>query len=38
MVENDRVKVQYADGSVKEDVKYKSVENEVNGGQAVILE
>ena len=35
---NDRVKVQYADGSVKEDVKYKSVENDVNSGKAVIVE
>ena len=35
---NDRVKVQYQDGTVKEDVKFKSVENDVNSGQAVIIE
>ena len=35
---NDRVKVQYADGTIKEGVKYKSVENDVTGGQAVIIE
>ena len=34
---NDRVSVQYADGSVKEDVKFKSVENDVNDGKCVVL-
>ena len=35
---NDRVKVQYEDGSIKEDVKYKSVENDINSGKAVIID
>jgi len=35
---NDRVKVQYADGTVKEDVKFKSVESDVNNGNAVIID
>lgn len=35
---NDRVKVQYADGTVKEDVKFKSIENDVASGQAVIID
>ena len=35
---NDRVKVQYSDGSVKEDVKYKSVEADILSGKCVIVE
>ncbi|BDD02639.1 preprotein translocase subunit SecA [Aureibacter tunicatorum] len=35
---NDRVKVQYADGTVKEDVKFKSVENDLRDGKCVIIE
>ncbi|WP_109833285.1 preprotein translocase subunit SecA [Reichenbachiella versicolor] len=35
---NDRVTVQYTDGSVKEDVKFKSVENDVKEGKCVVIE
>jgi len=35
---NDRVNVQYADGTVKRDVKYKTVENDVMSGRAVLIE
>ena len=35
---NDRVTVQYEDGSVKEEVKFKSVEHDVKTGRAVVLE
>jgi preprotein translocase subunit SecA len=35
---NDRVKVQYTDGTVVEDVKFKSVENDVNNGKAVVID
>ena len=35
---NDRVNVQYADGTVKRDVKYKTVENDVLTGRAVLIE
>jgi preprotein translocase subunit SecA len=35
---NDRVTAQYADGSVKKDVKYKSVELDVAAGKCVIIE
>jgi len=35
---NDRVKVQYPDGNIKENVKYKSVEEDVMSGDCVIVE
>ncbi|WP_281615508.1 preprotein translocase subunit SecA [Flammeovirga sp. SubArs3] len=35
---NDRVTVKYQDGTVKEGVKYKSVENDITNGACVILE
>ncbi|AWW31026.1 preprotein translocase subunit SecA [Echinicola strongylocentroti] len=35
---NDRVSVQYTDGNVKKDVKYKSVEQDITSGKCVILE
>ena len=35
---NERVNVQYADGSVKRDVKYKTVENDVMSGKAVLID
>ena len=35
---NDRVSVQYADGSVKKDVKFKVVEDDVREGKCVIVE
>ncbi len=35
---NDRVSVQYMDGSVKRDVKYKTVEDDVQNNKCVILE
>ena len=35
---NDRVKVQYQDGTVKEAVKFKSVESDLNEGKCVIIE
>jgi preprotein translocase subunit SecA len=35
---NERVNVQYADGSVKRDVKYKIVENDVMSGKAVLID
>ncbi|MGY6520811.1 MAG: preprotein translocase subunit SecA [Mongoliitalea sp.] len=35
---NDRVNVQYADGRLVKDVKYKSVEQDVEAGKCVILE
>lgn len=35
---NDRVTAQYADGSLKEDVKFKSVEADVANGKCVIVE
>ncbi len=35
---NDRVTVQYTDGSIKKDVKYKSVEEDINTNRCVILE
>lgn len=35
---NDRVSVQYADGTVKKDVKFKSVEQAVSKGECVIVE
>ncbi|AFL83460.1 preprotein translocase subunit SecA (ATPase, RNA helicase) [Belliella baltica DSM 15883] len=35
---NDRVTAQYADGSVKKDVKFKSVELDVAAGKCVIIE
>jgi preprotein translocase subunit SecA len=34
---NQRVTVQYADGSIKEDVKYKTVEQDVESGRAVVI-
>jgi preprotein translocase subunit SecA len=34
---NQRVTVQYIDGSIKEDVKYKTVEQDVEGGRAVVI-
>ena len=35
---NARVSVQYADGSVKRDVKYKTVENDLMSGKAMLVE
>jgi preprotein translocase subunit SecA len=35
---NDRVSVQYQDGSIKTDVKYKSVEQDVVEGKCVVIE
>ena len=35
---NDRVTVQYEDGSIKEEVKFKSVEQDVRTGRAVVIE
>ncbi|QJW88297.1 preprotein translocase subunit SecA [Spirosoma taeanense] len=35
---NARVSVQYADGSVKRDVKFKTVENDVMSGRAMLIE
>ncbi len=35
---NARVSVQYADGSVKRDVKFKTVENDVVSGKAMLIE
>ncbi|MFD1817084.1 preprotein translocase subunit SecA [Pseudarcicella hirudinis] len=34
---NQRVTVQYKDGSIKENVKYKTVEQDVEGGLAVVI-
>lgn len=35
---NARVSVQYPDGSVKRDVKYKTVENDIVSGRAMLIE
>ncbi|GAA4348677.1 preprotein translocase subunit SecA [Hymenobacter saemangeumensis] len=35
---NDKVSVQYMDGTVKRDVKYKSVEQDVETGRAVLID
>ena len=35
---NARVNVQYVDGTVKKDVKYKSVENDLMSGKAMLIE
>jgi preprotein translocase subunit SecA len=35
---NDKVTVQYGDGSVKKDVKFKSVENDLRAGKCRIIE
>ncbi|HEY8401990.1 MAG TPA: preprotein translocase subunit SecA, partial [Cytophagaceae bacterium] len=35
---NDRVSVQYMDGSIKKDVKYKTVEDDINNNKCVIIE
>ena len=35
---NARVNVQYPDGSVKRDVKYKTVENDIVSGRAMLIE
>ena len=35
---NDRVNVQYADGSVKQDVKFKTVEADIKSNNCVIIE
>ena len=35
---NDKVNVQYMDGTVKRDVKYKSVEQDVESGRAVLID
>ncbi len=34
---NQRVTVQYIDGTIKEDVKYKTVEQDVDAGRAVVI-
>ena len=35
---NARVNVQYGDGSVKRDVKFKNVENDVMSGRALLID
>ncbi|MDB5234763.1 MAG: secA, partial [Hymenobacter sp.] len=35
---NDKVNVQYMDGTVKRDVKYKAVEQDVESGRAVLVD
>ncbi|MDN3669295.1 preprotein translocase subunit SecA [Echinicola jeungdonensis] len=35
---NDRVSVQYANGNVKKDVKYKSVEQDITSGKCIVIE
>lgn len=35
---NEKVSVQYGDGSVKRDVKYKTVENDIISGKAVLID
>ena len=35
---NERVTVQYADGTVKKDVKYKTVEQDIENNKCVLLE
>ncbi len=35
---NDRVNVQYRNGTVKRDVKFKTVENDVQSGEAVLID
>ncbi|QKZ11928.1 preprotein translocase subunit SecA [Spirosoma sp. KUDC1026] len=35
---NERVNVQYADGSIKRDVKYKTVENDIESGRAILVD
>ena len=35
---NERVTVQYTDGTVKEDVKYKAVEEDIKSNKCVVLE
>lgn len=35
---NEKVNVQYADGSVKRDVKYKTVENDIESGRAILVD
>lgn len=35
---NDRVSVQYTDGNTKKDVKYKSVEQDIESGKCVLLD
>jgi preprotein translocase subunit SecA len=35
---NQRVNVQYRDGTIKRDVKYKLVEEDVVGGKAVLID
>jgi preprotein translocase subunit SecA len=34
---NDRVSVQYTDGRVVKDIKYKSVEEDVRSGRCVVI-
>ena len=34
---NDRVSVQYQDGSVRKDVKYKTVEDDIRYGRCVVI-
>ena len=35
---NARVNVQYADGSVKRDIKFKTVENDLMSGRAMLID
>ncbi len=35
---NDKVSVQYADGRVLKDVKYKKVEDDINAGRCIVIE
>ena len=35
---NDKVNVQYMDGSVKKDVKYKNVEEDIRNNRCVLID
>jgi preprotein translocase subunit SecA len=35
---NDKVSVQYADGKVMKDVKYKKVEDDIKNGKCIVIE
>jgi preprotein translocase subunit SecA len=35
---NDKVTVQYQDGRVEKDVKYKKVEDDIKAGKCIVLE
>jgi preprotein translocase subunit SecA len=38
MGRNERVTVQYTNGSVKKDVKFKTVEDDIRNGECVLLD